>query len=151
MIGDARSVMQKQTLEAVYDWPLSIHAHTGPGFDTGAPPVVTIVSIRNGIMKIGLALALAFLAASPAAAQDTPDTVELRELVVSATRLPMERNTVATSVTVLRASELRARGVRTVAEALRTVSGATLVQSGFVRCIRIPVLPRRRKATTFRC
>ena len=81
-------------------------------------------------MKIGLAFALAFLAASPAAAQDTQDTVELRELVVSATRLPMERNAVATSVTVLRASELRVRGVRTVAEALRTVSGATLVQSG---------------------
>ena len=37
VIGDAHSVMQKQTLEAVYDWPLSIHAHTGPGFDTGAP------------------------------------------------------------------------------------------------------------------
>jgi vitamin B12 transporter len=67
---------------------------------------------------------------SVAVAQETRDTVALRELVVSATRMPMQRGAIAASVTVLHGDELRQRGVRTVEEALRGVSGATLVQGG---------------------
>jgi len=37
VMGNAHTVMQKQTLEAVYGWPLALHSHPGPGFDAGAP------------------------------------------------------------------------------------------------------------------
>lgn len=82
-------------------------------------------------MRKMLAVLLLLLAGGTVAmAQETRDTVALRELVVSATRMPVQRGAIAASVTVLQADDLRQRGVRTVEEALRGVSGATLVQSG---------------------
>jgi vitamin B12 transporter len=65
-----------------------------------------------------------------AQAQQTQDTVELNELVVTATRVPLAHSAVAASVTVLRGDELRSKGIRNVADALRTVSGAAVVQGG---------------------
>jgi vitamin B12 transporter len=58
------------------------------------------------------------------------DAVLLPGLVVTATRVPMRAEALPTPVTVLTAADLRERGVRTVADALRTVPGATLVQAG---------------------
>lgn len=82
-------------------------------------------------MKTMVAVLLALFAGTTVAvAQETPDTVPLRELVVSATRVPMQRGAIAASVTVLQGDDLRQRGVRTVEEALRGVSGAALVQGG---------------------
>lgn len=81
-------------------------------------------------MKKSLVLLLLLAAAGHAAAQETQDTFELRELVVSAARMPVERSAVAASITVLEAAELRQQGIRNVAEALRAVSGAALVQGG---------------------
>ena len=37
--GSAADVVQKDLLETVYGWPVAVHAHAGPGFDSGAPQV----------------------------------------------------------------------------------------------------------------
>jgi vitamin B12 transporter len=59
-----------------------------------------------------------------------PDTFRLREVVVTATRLPTPLAAVPAAVTVITGEELRARGVRFVADALRTVPGANLAGGG---------------------
>lgn len=63
-------------------------------------------------------------------AQNQDTTRTLQPLVVTATRLPTPTSSVSQPVTVLNGDELRARGVQTVAEALREAPGATLSQSG---------------------
>lgn len=65
-----------------------------------------------------------------AAAQEARDTFELEEIVVTATRLPIPREAAPAHVTVITGEELRARGVDHVLEALRTLAGATVVQTG---------------------
>ena len=64
------------------------------------------------------------------AAQATPDTVTLPPVVVTATRVPTALDAVPAAVTVLSGDHLRAQGIRTVAEALRTVPGAQVVETG---------------------
>jgi vitamin B12 transporter len=63
------------------------------------------------------------------AAQE-PDTVTLRPVVVTASRFPQTRDAVSATVTVLYGDALRARGIRSVLEALRTTPGAAVVQGG---------------------
>ena len=58
------------------------------------------------------------------------DTTALPEIVVTATRYPVAADSVASTVTVLRGDDLRAQGIRFVADALRQVPGAHVVQSG---------------------
>jgi vitamin B12 transporter len=86
-----------------------------------------------------LALALhapllgAALLAAPARAQQPAapaDTARLDPVVVTATRLATPRSEVVASVTVLQGEELERRGVRSVADALRGVPGAAVVQPG---------------------
>ncbi|MGH7701011.1 MAG: TonB-dependent receptor plug domain-containing protein [Gemmatimonadales bacterium] len=67
---------------------------------------------------------------APRAAQPQGDTVTLEPVVVTATRVPVSAGAVASAVTVLRGAELRARGLTTVAQALRAVPGATVVETG---------------------
>ncbi len=59
-----------------------------------------------------------------------PDTVHLPPVVVTATRIPTALDAVPAAVTVLSGDRLRAQGIRTVAEALRTVPGAQVVETG---------------------
>ncbi|HEU5262618.1 MAG TPA: TonB-dependent receptor [Gemmatimonadales bacterium] len=66
------------------------------------------------------------------AAQEPRDSVELEPVVVTATRVPLPRDAVAAAVTVITADELRRRGIRTVAEALRAIPAATVVETGSV-------------------
>jgi len=66
----------------------------------------------------------------PASAQEPSDTFRLGEIVVTATRLPTPRGAVPASVTVLKGDDLRSRGIRFVADALREVPGASVVRSG---------------------
>src|SRR6185437_8085053 len=77
-------------------------------------------------------LVLPFLALLPATAlaQRSDTTTSLEPVVVTATRLPTPSSSLSQPVTVLNGDELRARGVLTVAEALREAPGATLAQSG---------------------
>jgi vitamin B12 transporter len=58
------------------------------------------------------------------------DTLLLPGLVVTATRVAVRPEALPTPVTVLTGAALRERGVRTVADALRTVPGAAIVQAG---------------------
>lgn len=66
----------------------------------------------------------------PAAAQERGDTVRLVDIVVTPTRLPTPIAAQTTAVTVIQGEELRARGIRFVADALRDVPGAAVVQTG---------------------
>jgi vitamin B12 transporter len=77
-----------------------------------------------------LVFASLFLFTASAHAQEPADTVLLDPLVVSATRLAIPASKVTASVSVIDGAELRRRGVRNLAEALRAVSGAAVVQSG---------------------
>ncbi|MGH7613258.1 MAG: TonB-dependent receptor plug domain-containing protein [Gemmatimonadales bacterium] len=58
------------------------------------------------------------------------DTVTLPPVVVTATRIPTALDAVPAAVTVLSGDHLRAQGIRTVAEALRAVPGAQVVETG---------------------
>ena len=40
--GAPEAVLTKSILEEVYQWPLTVHPHVGPGFDTGAPQVAPL-------------------------------------------------------------------------------------------------------------
>ena len=82
----------------------------------------------------GLAWALAaLLLPAGAGAQEPverPDTFALPEIVVTATRVPLHRDALPNPVTVLTGADLRDRGIRTVADALREVPGAAVVRAG---------------------
>lgn len=58
------------------------------------------------------------------------DTVVLKPVVVTATRFPVPVDMVASPVTVIGGAELRALGVRSVADALRQVPGVAVVETG---------------------
>src|SRR5256884_77321 len=62
--------------------------------------------------------------------QQPQDTVVLKPVVVTATRVPVAADLVASAVTVLRGTDLVAQGIRTVADALESVSGAHIVETG---------------------
>jgi len=66
------------------------------------------------------------------AVQQPQDTVVLKPVVVTATRVPVAADLVASAVTVLRGVDLVAQGVRTVADALETVPGVHIVETGSV-------------------
>lgn len=61
---------------------------------------------------------------------EAADTFELRELVVTATRMPVPRAAVPSPVTVLTGSDLRARGIARVADALTVIPGVDVVETG---------------------
>lgn len=63
-------------------------------------------------------------------AQQPQDTLVLKPVVVTATRIPVPIDFVASPVTVLRGADLAAQGIRTVGEALRAVTGAHVVETG---------------------
>jgi vitamin B12 transporter len=71
----------------------------------------------------------ALAAVAPAHAQEAPDTFRLGEIVVTATRLPTPIAEAPGAVTVVTGDALRARGVRFVIDALRTVPGVAVAQS----------------------
>jgi len=61
------------------------------------------------------------------AGQTPTDTVKLNPVVVTATRIPTPAADLPVAVTVISGVQLRQQGIRTVAEALRTVPGASVV------------------------
>lgn len=93
------------------------------------------------LLRLAVPLA-AFLCAPPLAAvgaqapdttaRDTAasDTAALGAVLVTATRSPTPARALSQPAIVLQGAALRARGVTTVAQALREVPGATVVQSG---------------------
>src|SRR6266704_1992947 len=75
-------------------------------------------------MRFPVAATLVIALAPALAGQEPTDTVMLNPVVVTATRLPMPAHAVPAAVTVLTGEALRSQGIRTVAEALRTVPAA---------------------------
>ena len=87
--------------------------------------------MRLDMVWPGLLLCLsAVTAPRPLIAQAAADTVVLVPRVVTATRAPDPLATAPMAATVITGSDLRARGVALVADALRDVPGAMVVQSG---------------------
>jgi vitamin B12 transporter len=84
------------------------------------------------MIRVPYAAAAAGLLLCPAglAGQERADTAALPEIVVTATRYPARADSVAATVTVIRGEDLRTRGVHFVADALREIPGAQVVQSG---------------------
>ena len=62
--------------------------------------------------------------------QQPQDTVVLKPIVVTATRVRVAADLIPSAVTVLRGTDLVAQGIRTVAEALETVPGAHIAETG---------------------
>lgn len=75
---------------------------------------------------------LASLAAVPTGllAQRPDSVVQLPPVVVTADRRPVAREAVPATVTVLDGAELRAKGIQSVADALRDVPGLAVVRTG---------------------
>ena len=88
-------------------------------------------------MQNSLALLFVFLgvAITDASAQSADSTQKLGTVVVSASKIPQPASTLTQAVTVLSGDDLRARGVVRVADALREVPGASLVQNGSVGAV----------------
>lgn len=81
--------------------------------------------------RLSLALALLFVPiAAPVLFAQQPDTVILSGVVISATKAAVSAGALTQSVTVITGDELRARGVMSIAEALRSVPGVAVVSSG---------------------
>src|SRR6187399_3269149 len=75
----------------------------------------------------GLAGAVFIAAATAAQAQQN---VALPEIVVSPTTVPTPIDQIASSVTVITAADLERQQIRTVPDALKTVPGLNVVQTG---------------------
>ncbi len=78
-------------------------------------------------MRLALRTLLILVLPTALAGQTSRDTVELNPVVVTATRIPTPAAALPVAVTVISADQMRAQGIRTVADALRTVPGANVV------------------------
>jgi vitamin B12 transporter len=82
-------------------------------------------------MNAAITLAAVLLALPAAAgAQQPTDTVELAPVVITPTRQPSGLGRVTQATTVITGEELRTRGITFVADALRDIPGAAVVQVG---------------------
>src|SRR5687767_9073648 len=82
----------------------------------------------NKLVLLGV-LGLTVLASVRLGAQQA-DTVVLEGVVISATKAPVPSSALTQSVTVISGADLRARGITSVAEALRGVPGVTVAGTG---------------------
>lgn len=81
-------------------------------------------------MRVRLLLTLSLFSLHTSLASQTPDTITLPPVVVTATLVPIAASAAAATVTVISGDALRAQGITTVADALRLVPGATIVATG---------------------
>ncbi len=89
--------------------------------------------MKNNILLLTpwrLVAATTLLFPPPVPAADPPPDDTWEEIVVTATRLPTPRARVASSMTVITADDIERRQLRTVPQALQTVPGLHVVQSG---------------------
>ncbi len=86
--------------------------------------------MSSWIIRSALLVALSGVPFLSLSAQQDSATVELPDIVVSESRLPIAANAVTAAVTVLSGAELRQRGLSLVEEALREVPSAAVVQPG---------------------
>lgn len=88
------------------------------------------MSLDTATPSLLSATAIALLCVPFAAHAQRTDSTTLSPVIITATRIPTAASSITQPVTVLRGDELRARGVANVAEALRSVPGASIVESG---------------------
>lgn len=88
------------------------------------------IPFQTSMNIVRRAVVLLAILPGSALAQRRDTTATLQPVVVTATTLPTAASSVSQPVTVLNGRELRARGVSTVAEALREAAGAVISQSG---------------------
>ncbi len=81
-------------------------------------------------MRTRIVIGFSLLLGPAIADGQSNDTTTLTTVIVSATKAPADRASLTQPVTVLTGSELRDRGIARVSDALRTVPGATVAQSG---------------------
>ncbi len=77
---------------------------------------------------VALTTIVVLLFGSPVHAQ--LDTVKLEEITVTATRIPIAESAVASTITVIHGDDLRAQGVTKVLEAIKSVPGLSVAESG---------------------
>ncbi len=75
-------------------------------------------------------LSMTGMVATPVMAEPPPAAGEMDDLVVTATRLATPRGELASSVTVITAADIQRKQFRSVPQALRSVPGLHVVQSG---------------------
>jgi vitamin B12 transporter len=75
-------------------------------------------------------LATLALAGAARAQQVASDTARMAPVEVTATRSPLRADRTPSSVTVVTGEQFRSQGITTVSEALRTVPGLSIVQTG---------------------
>ncbi len=85
---------------------------------------------RIGLATLALVALGAGAGAGGARGQEPRDTFRLKELVVTATRVPTPRSALPLATSVVTGQELRERGLRTVAEAVRSLPGVAVVAPG---------------------
>jgi len=88
------------------------------------------VSIRGLSRAISVLTLVAGTGSAPLLAQQADYAQEMDDVVVTATRLATPRGQVASSVTVITAKDIQRRQFRSVSEALRSVPGLHVVQTG---------------------
>jgi len=86
--------------------------------------------VRNGIGGMGIGLAAGLVLAVGGHGQEVEETLRLEPVIVTATRMEANPNTLGSSVTVITADELISTRAATVLEALRSVPGVDVVQTG---------------------
>jgi vitamin B12 transporter len=84
--------------------------------------------MKNKISLLGICVCA--VSATSTASSQSPDTTQLRTVVVSGSKVPRPADALTQAVTVISGEDLRARGVARVSDALREVPGVSVVQSG---------------------
>ena len=79
---------------------------------------------------LAASLALPTVAGAARAQQIASDTARIAPLEVTATRSPLRADRTPSSVTVVTGERLRSSGITTVSDALRTVPGVSVAQTG---------------------
>jgi len=87
-------------------------------------------SIDRSSQAIGLLIAITSIGAAPVMAESPASAQEMDDLVVTATRLATPRGELASSVSVITAEDIQRRQFRNVPQALRSVPGLHVVQTG---------------------
>jgi len=95
-----------------------------------SPSFISSMHARHLIVAAIAVPAVAGRTVAQQAPDSMSDTTRLRPVVISATRVPVERRSAPASVTVIDGTALRSRGVVTVADALASVPGLTVARSG---------------------
>ena len=96
----------------------------------GAVPLLALGASALGASAFAAGTVGAQVPTRAARDSATRDTAAMRAIVVTATRVAVATAAPTASATVLQGADLRARGIVSVADALREVPGAAVVQQG---------------------